>query len=512
MRRLLKIAGFIFTLILIGFVIRIVYLQEKTDKIEIIFTNDIHGHIFSELEDTGKSRGGFPALSTFLKKVKNPYILLDAGDIFQGTPEGNFSKGKVVIDAMNYLGYDACTMGNHEIDFGMDVFKKLVERSRFPFLCANFIEEKTGSVPDFLKPYVILKVGKYKIGVIGIITSLLPEIVIKENIKGYTVIDEIEVLKKYINELKDEVDILIILSHVGISRDKKYLDDVEIAKNVKGIDFIIGGHTHQFLEFPLKVNDTYIFQAGCFLKSVGRIVLRIHKEKKKIIDLKYKLIPLYLDYFPEDKNLFDLLKSSLGDIYTGFNVKIGESKRWLYRFLRGKQKKNGELPLGNLITDVMRKYAKTDFAFQNIGGIRADLPKGDIKLRHIYMLHPFGNTIYTMKLTGKKVRKLLEQSVSGKFGILQVSGLKLIWDSYLPEGRRVLNVIVNGKEIEEDKEYTVATNSFLAQGGDGFTVFLEGKDVKDTGVLLRDVMIEYIKDNSSIDAKVEGRIVNVSIE
>jgi len=512
-KRILKFFIFLFVLSVLSFAVYQIYILEKTEVINIIFTNDIHGHIFAEKEDTGFLRGGFPALSTFLKKEKNPYILVDAGDIFQGTPEGNFTKGKVIIDAMNYLGYKVMEIGNHEIDYGTENLKELSQKARFTFLGANFVREKDNGLPKWLKPYKIFKVGNYRIGFIGVVTSQLPKISIKENMKGFKVLEEIDTIKRYLKEIKENSDVVVGLTHVGLARkEEDFNDDRVIAKEVKELNIIIGGHTHNFLEKPIKIGKTYIVQSGCFLKSVGKISLRFNKTTKKLLSVRYELIPLYLKYYSKDKNLFDLLKSSLGDIYESMNVVIGENKRWLYRYLRGRERKNGELPLGDFITDVMREYTGTDFAFQNIGGIRTDLPEGEIKLRDIYMLHPFGNTIYTMELTGKQIRELMEESVSGSFGILQISGLKLIWDSYLPEGKRVLNVIVDGKEIEDEKQYTIATNSFLAQGGDEFTVFLEGKEVEDKKVLLREIMIEYIKNNSPIEVKKDKRIINVSIE
>lgn len=490
-----------------------IWLYEKTIPLVILFTNDIHGHILEGEEKDGSWRGGFPAFSSFLKKEPLPYILLDGGDFFQGTPEANFTKGRVVVELMNYLGYHATVMGNHEFDYGVENLENLANHADFTFLSSNLKEEKSGETPSWAKPYIILELAGIRVGIIGISPSYLSKISIEKNVEGMKVENEIKNLLNYLPEVKENADIVIALTHLGLSnRDRKYIGDIGLAGVVDGLDFIIGGHSHTALEKPVKIEDTHIFQSGSYLKSVGRIFLRVHKDKKRIVHLKYKLIPLYVRYYPIDSKVMDLIRSYAGDIYDTMEEVIGEGEVWLGHRLETEERKHGELSLGNLVTDIMRDYTKTDFAFQNIGGIRSGLPKGEIKLRHVHMLSPFGNHLVKMELTGKDIKELMEQSVSGRYGILQVSGLKVIWDSALPRGRRVLNVLVGGKNIEEEQIYSLTTNNFLDQGGDGFDVFSKGENKEELEVFLREIEIEYIRNNSPITAKREGRIINVNID
>ena len=169
-------------------------------------------------------------------------------------------------------------------------------------------------------------------------------------------------------------------------------------------------------------------------------------------------------------------------------------------------RKGDETLLGNWQTDVMREFAKADVAFHNRGGMRADLEKGPVTLRDIYLVSPFENTIVTMDLSGEEIKAMLERGLSGGFGPLQVSGLKIVYDPSRPRGQRVLEVSTGGKPLEPRKIYKAATNSFVASGGDDY-LGLKAKNLRDTGVNLRDAEVDFIRKRSPISARIEGRIV-----
>jgi 2',3'-cyclic-nucleotide 2'-phosphodiesterase (5'-nucleotidase family) len=198
-----------------------------------------------------------------------------------------------------------------------------------------------------------------------------------------------------------------------------------------------------------------------------------------------------------------------GSIAAEMGRVVGSSPKQLPNNLRGSLRKNGELPLGNWQADVFRAMTGSDIAFQNVGGIRSSIPAGDVTYRNIYELSPFGNTIVTMKLTGAQVKDILEKSVSGRFGMLQVSGLKFKYDMGRQQGDRAFDVTVGGSPLSYKKSYKAVTNSFTAAGGDGFDTFKKAADVKDTGIIDRDIQLEYLKKHPVISASVEGRIQNV---
>lgn len=465
-------------------------------KITIFHTNDVHGHILPSGD-----AGGSAVLSNYLKAQKSPYLLLDAGDVFQGTPEGDLTGGEVPIRIMNELGYDAMTLGNHEFDKGQKQLKKLIEISNFSVLGANVIDKRTKQIVKWLEPYYIKEIYGVKIGILGLVTSAMPYITMPEVRRGLEFETEIDAAKKYMPELKQKCDIVIALTHMGVE------SDVLLAKNVDGIDAIVGGHTHSFLNKPVIINKTAIVQAGASGKCVGKLTLKI--KNKKVERIKYDLIPLSKNKYGENEEIKKLIEILIGGLSKTMETVIGSSSQKLSHTL-GALGKNGELPLGNWQADVFRKTTNSAVAFHNIGGIRSDLPEGKITLRHIYELSPFGNTIYTMKLTGAQIKEILENSVSGKFGMLQISGLKFKYDRNKKEGERVVEIIVGSKPISPKKYYSVATNSFIAKGGDGFDTFKKGKDIRDTGIIDRDSQIGWLKKYSPVISKIEDRIVNIT--
>ena len=489
--------------VLIGIAAVLLYRDITSTKIAIYFTNDVHGHIFAD-----KGTGGAAVLSNYLKKQKKPYLLFDAGDIFQGTPEGDLTDGKISIRIMNELGYHAAALGNHEFDKGCKKLDKLMDMASFPFLGANVVDTGTKETVKWLKPYDIFEIKGVRIGVLGLTTSAMPYITMPEVRKGLDFADEAETAKKYLPEIRKKADVVIALTHIGLAQKDEFKDDVYLAKNVEGIDVIIGGHTHTRLYKAKTVGKTVIVQAGSYGNCVGKITLKVREHK--ITGIGYKLVTLSVKSFGEDEEMKNNIAELTKDITKMMDKKVGTSDEKLKNNLTGKQKKNGELPLGNWQTDVFRALTGCDIAFQNIGGIRSSIPKGNITYRNIYELSPFGNTIYTMLLTGVQIKEILEKSVSGRFGILQVSGLKFKYDLNKKEGERVVEITVNNAPIKNKKYYSVATNSFVAKGGDGFDTFLKGKKILDTGMVDRDVQLEYLVKHPKIKAGIEGRIVNVT--
>ena len=487
----------------IGISVVLVYREITTTRVCVYFTNDVHGHILPV-----SGTGGAAVLSNYLKGRKKPYLLLDAGDIFQGTPEGDLTNGEVCIRIMNELGYQAATVGNHEFDKGQERLKKFIDMANFPFLGANVIDTATKETVEWLKPYEIFEIKGVRIGVLGLTTSAMPFITMPEVRKGLEFADEAETAKKYLPEIRKKADVVIALTHIGLARKGEFRDDVYLAKNVPGIDAILGGHTHTRLYRPIYAGRTLIAQAGSYGNYVGKITIKMREHK--LTGINYELVNLSVKKFGEDAEMKNDIAEFTKDITALMDKKVGVSVEKLGSNLSGRLEKNGELPLGDWQADVFRKMTGSDIAFQNIGGIRAAVPKGDVTYRDIYELSPFGNTIYTMMLTGKQVKDILEKSVSGRFGILQVSGLAFRYDLNRKEGERVVEISIGGSPLKPKKYYKAATNAFIAKGGDDFETFTKGGEITDTGMVDRDVEIQYLLKNPEIKAQIDGRIVNVT--
>lgn len=466
------------------------YFQLATVSITIFHTNDVHGNTLPAKDKQGREIGGAAALANLLSREKKPYLLLDAGDIFQGTPEGDLTRGDASIAVMNALGYDAATVGNHEYDLGEANFIRLTKAAKFPMLGANVYHKKTGARVKYLKPHWVKVILGIRLGIFGLITQTMPDMVFPSAIRGLEFRSEVEEAQSCVEELKSQgADVILALTHIG-----KDADEV-LAEEVPGISAILGGHSHTRLEKPSVngKNRTVIVQTGGRGTTVGKLRLRIHKRSKRVISARWQIIPLNISQVGEDFQVKALVGEFAKKVGKALEKEIGSASHDL---LRG----SGETLLGNWQTDVMRRAAAAEIAFQNSGGIRADLKAGKVTLRDIYVVAPFDNTLVTMNLTGAQIREILEFSLSGKAGSpLQVSGLKIHRGSHL-------EIWIGKEKLKEKRLYRVTTNNFVAAGGDGYKTFREGKNLTDTKKLLRDVFIEEIRKHSPISTKLEGRI------
>ncbi len=480
------------------------------EEIWIIHTNDIHGGLaptdaFWMNPDFPPPIGNAPAAITIINEIKEqakkkniPVLLFDIGDWFSGTPLGDFTYGKSVIEFLNYINIDASAIGNHDFAFGLDTLKSLIQALKAPVLCANLVKTGTDSIPEYFKPWTIFERDGLKIGVFGITTHYLTGMASPEQMPGLSVLKHYVGAANSIAGLRAQgADIIIGLTHIGYSHDQR------LADSVPGIDVIIGGHSHTGVQPPYEMPryHTIICQAYSRLTAVGLLKLKIDKQVKKIAGYNGELINLFGEEIPLDQQYLSRLQKWQQTVEKGFDNVIGVSKRELTRagFV--------ESPVGNLITDAMKEFANADIAVTNSGGIRANLPQGDVTYRDVYKVDIFGNTAVTMTMTGKQVWEMLEVSVIGYHAIFQVSGLKMVYDLKKPPKQRVLSVEIDGQPIDLNKEYKVVTNNFLAAGGGAYGIFKEGKDAEDSYTIIRDIMADYIKTHTPIDVKIEGRII-----
>ncbi|MCC6450202.1 MAG: bifunctional metallophosphatase/5'-nucleotidase [Candidatus Aureabacteria bacterium] len=465
----------------------------------ILHTNDVHGHITEErVEGWRKPSGGAATLASCVREIREenraagiPTLLLDAGDIFLGTPEGTVSKGIAVVETMNAAGYDAMAIGNHEFDFGVGVVEALAAAARFPILGANVRVSSGGPPPSFLRPAVVKDADGLKVGIIGVITESTPAIVMPGRTEKLVFEKPQGVVREQIAALKAQgVDFIVLLSHCGSWQDK------EIAAEVKGIGVIVGGHGHELLRKPLRVRrtGTLIVQAGGTGQYLGRLDCRVDPDRGRVASHRYELVPLEKGRClpdPEAQAIVDRWAALVGE---RFDETVAESSD----DFAGND--TAEAPLGNLIADSMRAATGAQIAFHNNFGIRNPLLAGPVTYRDIYKILPFDNTLYTMTLTGAQLLRILEQSLALKYGILQLSGLTVEYSPKAPEGSRVGSVRCGGEPLDPAAAYTVTTNSFLAQGGDSYATFLEGRDMTNSGVLDRDAFADYLRARSPVSA------------
>jgi 2',3'-cyclic-nucleotide 2'-phosphodiesterase (5'-nucleotidase family) len=429
-----------------------------------------------------------------------PTLVLDAGDAFQGSYVSNSTQGELVMAAMNVAGYDAWTLGNHEFDWGQEPLRARIAQASFPTLAANICDEATGELWDMVQPYTVIELGRIKAGILGLTYPDTPSINKPENVAGLAFLEAEEAVRRYLPELQEQADLVVVLSHLG------YDGDQALAKAVDGLDVIVGGHSHTFLESPRNISDTLIVQAGAKGQVVGRLELTMNVDTGEIVDYASRkvLVPVTGNIEVVNQEVKALVDAALAEAAETINQPIGETAVAL------QTQSVGEFALGNLVVDAMLDAdidgQQADIAMHNNGGIRADLPKGPISFGQLYAVLPFDNQLMALELTGEQVLRILEHSVSSSPGKMLVAGMTFEFDMSRPEGERVLKATVGGAPLDPAQLYRVVTIDYLASGGDGQGTFLEGINPAygDSEVW---VVAQYIQDNSPVHPRAEGRII-----
>ncbi|MDQ0220135.1 hypothetical protein ELQ35_22095 [Peribacillus cavernae] len=504
--------------------------KPKDLDLTIMHTNDTHAH----LEQIPRR---FTAINQIRSETANS-LLLDAGDVFSGTLYFNKYLGQADLEFMNKIGYDAMTFGNHEFDKTSQVLADFVGKAQFPIISANINFSKDSELKNLeenkiddpgangkIYPAAIEEIDGANVGIIGLTTE---ETTFLANPSENIVFENaVEKARITVAELKEKgINKIIVLSHLGYYADQKLADEVE------GIDIIVGGHTHTKLMQPDVFNSdgepTLVVQAGEYGNYLGRLDATFD-ETGKLTKWNGRLIDLTLKneagefIYAED----EWAKSRLAEL----SAPIEEMKKQVVGStavaLDGERTnvRSKETNLGNLVADAMLAKAKESvnatIAMQNGGGIRASMNDGDITLDEVLTVMPFGNTLVTVDLTGEEIIQALEHSVSavetGAGQFMQVSGVRFKYDPSYPAGDRVYAVEVNAENgdapIEPAKVYTVATNAFIADGGDGYTMFKKAKDegrITELFVVDYEVLNNYLSKNSPVSPQVEGRITTGS--
>jgi 5'-nucleotidase/UDP-sugar diphosphatase len=510
----------VFTLVF-SFVRAAVLEASEDQTLVIVHTNDLHGHPLKFTYQGIPDVGGLPAIATVVQQVRARYknvLLLDAGDVNTGRAESTFFKAVPDIVGYNYLGYDAMTLGNHEFDNPLDILRKQERMARFPFLAANI---RTSQGDRLVRPYVVKRFNGFKVAIFGLTLKETKEIGYPGHVKDLVFEDEVKAARRLVMELKNKADIVIALVHLGIW-DHETRGSKRLAARVQGIDLIVDGHTHSDLTEPVYINGTPIVQAFQWGLKIGKATMTVRdgrvagfrwesipvnlKEKIRLPDGTESFRPLGEPY-EEDPFLLAALTPYADKVESLLSEVIGNAEAPFSNENARKQ----ETEIGNLVADSMlwsTRSLKTDFALQNGGGIRVGLPAGEITKKKIYEILPFDNTVVVLKMKGLQVLRLFEHMAavpagSGAFPQMSV-GVRFMVNA---AARKIEGVTINGRPIDPDRIYAMATNSYLAGGGDGYKILLEALDRYDTSTFQRDALIEYIATvMRRVKPELEGRI------
>lgn len=490
-------------------------LEEPLHHLVVLHTNDHHGHPLKFPHGRVQNAGGLPARASLIQEIRkqNPNVLLlDAGDLNTGRSESNLFKAMPDLDGYNYLAYDAMALGNHEFDNPLSVLRHQMDYARFPLLSSN-LRTKDGA--PFAQPYILKSYPGFKVAIFGLTLKEASILATPGNVQDLVFEDEIDTAKALVPRLKQEADLVIGLTHLGIFDSPRH-GSRHLASQVSGIDVIVDGHTHTRLESPIIVKDptggeSIIVQAWKWGLVLGRLDLWIRGGKVK--DYRFQAIPINLDNvqkdekseIPEDPALLKLLQPYADEAEARLSSVIGA----LGTPLSSNAAREKEAAAGNLVADSMQWFAARwgcDFAVINGGSIRHDLPAGPVSLKSIYDMLPFENSIFLITLKGSEVLRVFDFMAAipaGSGAFPQFSReVNVVLDR---TARKVVRVLIKGEPIDANRSYRIATNSYLAEGGDGYKVFLGARERFDTSALQQPVLIEYIR-LMGLSPKVEGRI------
>lgn len=479
---------------------------DDTFNLYVVHTNDVHGRI----EEGTDGSLGYAKLSTLLKmgrSVTDNILVLDAGDVLHGTNLANVFEGESVGVLLNMLGYDAVAPGNHDFNYGAD---RLIELSALSdsmggakVLAANILDQNGNLV---FQPYQVYDYNGFKVVVIGLTTPDTKTKSHPRNTEGLTFWDD-----SYVSYAQQAVDLaheigdyVIVLGHIGLDADGSGLTSDMICSAVDGIDLFVDGHSHTVLENGTEVNGTLIVSTGQYLNNVGLVEIQVSDgavqgESAMLIPASEVIDPstsalaqsLGITYVADDPEVIayiDQLNAELEQRFSEVvaNVPValdGEREHVRTRVTN----------LSRLICEAMTAETGADFTIINGGGIRASIAAGEVTLGDINNVLPFTNTVAVCEITGDQVYEALEYGYSmapESNAAFSQSDLKVVYSRFDEPGSRIRRVLLpDGTPLDRNATYTVATNDFMAAGGDGYTMF--GRVVQE-GRQLNEVFADYL--------------------
>lgn len=457
-------------------------------------------------------KGGLAEMLTVLKQQRAKHkntITTVAGDFLSPSLLSGMTKGKHMIEIFNLMGIDYISLGNHEFDFGPEVLKERIKESKTPWVSTNVLE--FGKVFEGTHYVMVKEVDGLKIGFLGIV---LPETMqLSKPGKNVRIEPITESAQKGVEALKTlGADVVIALTHLSIDQDRA------LARSVKGIHLILGGHDHNPITFY--EHGVLIFKSGSDAEYLGVINLNIAMEKNKETPneknpkmmLSWCMIPIA--GVTPDPVVASAVKKFTDEFNKELDIVIGKTLVELDS--RRSSLRAGETGMGDLFADALRDALNAEVAVVNSGSLRGDriIPaNSDLTGKDVLKELPFADQVgVVVKLKGSDLKQVLENGVSqlgGRSGRFpQISGMAMRYNPKLDAGNRVVDVLINGHPLDPEKLYTVATTGYMLSGGDGYTMLANGTIIvgPDQGVPLSTLFIDYIQENSPIASKFQGRI------
>ena len=467
-------------------------------RLRVIGTNDLHGQLEPTQDASGTWRGGVAHTAAIIRQAQSEctgecsYVLLDGGDLFQGTPISNLSYGRPVVDYYNSMGYTASAVGNHEYDWGQDTLRARMRQARFRFLSANTKFTDGRDVPWIANDTIVTR-GKTKVGIIGITTPQTKTSTLPANVANITFAEPAPTIDAEAKALRARgADVIIVVAHEGgfCNRDSSGVESCTgnlfqmVPRITEKVDLIVAGHSHSLLN--TRINNIPIVQSQRWGTAVSVTDIPLDATGKvagpAAAELRHVLTNSTPAYAPVDS----MVKRAAARVAPIVNRKIGALEAPLERT-------GPQYPLGNIIADSYRWAGKGDVAIMNTAGIRSRLAEGEITYGRLFVITPFANTLYRIRMTGAQVREYMEKLLSRDQVGIHISGLSVGYDPDKPAGSRITSITFpQGRTLADNAIYNVIVNSFAAGGGSDMGPPAGAESIA-LNVVDLDALVDYIK-------------------
>jgi 5'-nucleotidase / UDP-sugar diphosphatase len=480
--------------------------------VTLLFTNDFESAYDPTpafWRDDMSHIGGIAELATLINQIraKEPNVFLfDAGDIFTGTL-AKLTKGAVSFELMMSMGYDALVVGNHEFEYGWQTFAQQKNRVAFPVLGANLFYQGTQH------PYAIIERHGVRIGVIGVLGQDAATALVPANIAGVDVLDPTSVVRRYVDFLRPQVDLVVVLTHQGQTAPMQTDDEADprvyrgnaenlaLAGAVPGIDVIFAGHTDAGTREPLvhPINGTLIMQTFGQGQHLGYLQIELDAQKGRA-GHHGKLIAVDSRALAAEPRVAAKLaryRAQHAQIFKPVGITEVPLVRRYYE----------ESDLGNLFADITARAMRVDIGLMPSGALRKDLPGGVVKRVDLLDTFPFEDRLAVVEVSGAVLLDILEQGLSLERGLLQVSGLQVVYDPQRPVGERLMEAYIAEVPLQPDELYTLATLEILAQGGDAYVQFRKASAVAISELTFAQALEDYFAETPLVKRPPAGRLI-----
>lgn len=483
----------------------------KTKKFTILHSNDMHGDFLEEAQlGKGKLIGGLALLSGYINKVrkteKNVFFVI-SGDMVQGSLIDSEYKGISTMEIMNYLAPDVVALGNHEFDYGLPHLLFLEKMANFPIVNANLYIKKYNK--RLMKPYIILNKDGFDFLFTGIITEKVIDSIKNDKLIGsfITLGEASHEVGKITNAYKNnDIDLTILLTHIGFE------SDIALAKILKpeyGVDLIIGGHSHTILDKPKKVNNILIAQSGVGTNQIGRFDIEVDDDTNKIVNYRWKLIPISNKIAKPDKKLVEYISSFKKEVDRKYNTIVTKFAQKTTH-----PKREIETSLGNLFADAFAENAETDIMLLGSGSIRVKELGPLVTLGNLKEAFPYDDSIIRFKISGAKIQKIFDhifkiENRDGEGECYQLnSNVKII---YSDKKNKIIDIKIKNENLSNEKNYFIAMQGYHFNNSQRYLNIKkeELSEIEQPKIITTsacEVLEEYLKNHQNLNTKIENRI------